>query len=1109
MRKIFTCSLLCLLTAVLAAADTFSPKKTSVAAAYAKKAPAVDGIIGENEYAGGFQQFGFLKHNSGYLSSRQGTFYAALTKDYLYLACRSEVPDADSKVKLKKRYKKRDSAIFLDDSVEFLIMPPNGGALYHMIINPADKTYDVQYPVVNGGVSVRVRKDWNPAVVAKSKITGKYWDLEVRIPLKDMDMKKPVKDGASWLFQFARSWRFPSQQCAFNQVGVFANPDEMTPVRFYKNTPVVRFTGLGEDYAKGQNQITFVVDNPTNKAHRISCRVAVTSEAAPRQVEREFTVQPGKREKVELNYTERSKVTNDIRILFTDADKGNILLKRNFSWSYPIEKRWIAPDVRVGVQLEFGVYPYHNKVCVRLGNQGNPLHLAKVASARMYLTDAKGAMKGNAVTPVKVEGAGFTAELPLNLTAKGDYYIVAEVKGKDGKVQTYKEKFKFERFAWEHNQIGLDRIVVKPYTNLIYKGNSVKTLMAEYTLNNGFFSAVSAGKAGKLLAAPVTLKINGKTPVQQSEKWIEKSNDLGIHETALKLDDLQLKVRNELEFDNFVKTTVTFTPEKAYKFRNMTLEIPLNTAFARQIHSTCNTMKYNIAATLPDKDGELWNSKQGKIHTAVSNAFRPYIWLGNMAEGLSFFTESDKDWSRKDNTPMASVVRKGNVTYLRIYLMNQPCVRSKPFTLTFGFQASPCRPKLNAGRQLTERFSAPNSLTMSLLAGGGCWACNGYDFWPMNRDYSFLNYLDMAQKGKLTKEQQAKIAQDHVKKHFTSFPKDRQAFFQRHFDRGFAYARSSKLLVPYLNPRATHLRWPEYQVFMDEWFCSEYRANNEDDYNNTPTKSYQDFLLACCEKLVDEGLDGIYYDNIRDWHNPNQVVGPAYTMKNGKVQPYFDIFDMRALIKRTAIMLSKKGHTIFDGRPMLVLHMTNTNLLPFTSLGSVCLDLEDKYGSMDFQERFTEDYLTICTSGLQSGAIPEVLVQITGKKMADVTRTFLAVTMAFDLPMVLNAGGVTNVWFVTWRKLKNFGYGTDKVKTFPSYQPSGFVTTDAPKVRITEYRHANGETVLAVCSFGYAGKVTLKFNNAVKEIVDYENNKVLSKPVIDLKKNDFRLIKVK
>jgi hypothetical protein len=239
------------------------------------------------------------------------------------------------------------------------------------------------------------------------------------------------------------------------------------------------------------------------------------------------------------------------------------------------------------------------------------------------------------------------------------------------------------------------------------------------------------------------------------------------------------------------------------------------------------------------------------------------------------------------------------------------------------------------------------------------------------------------------------------------------------------------------------------------------------------------------------------------------VTGAAYRLPSGKIQPYFDIFDMRTLLKRTAVLLHKEGKTFFDGRPVFVLHMTNTNLLPFTSLGSVCLDLEDKYGSMDFQDRFSEDYLKICTSGLQSGAIPEVLVQITGKKLAPVTRTFLAVTLAYDIPMVLNAGGVTNVWSVTWRKLKTFGYGTEKVKVYPAYEPSGFVSTDAPKVRITEYRRNDGETILAVCSFGYAGNVTLKFNNAVKEIVDFENGKVLNKPVINLKKNDFRLIKVK
>lgn len=1094
---------------VLSAAETFSPKNTAVVASYSRKAPAVDGKIGADEYAGGFQQFGFLKHNSAFLSSRQGTFYAAMDREYLYLACRSEVPDADSKVKLKKRYKKRDSGIFRDDSVEFLFMPPNGDALYHLIVNPADKTYDVKYPVVNGGVSVRIRKDWDPALKVVSGFNKKYWDLEVRIPLKEMGVKSAGKEDAAWLFQFARSWKFPDQQCAFNQTMVFADTDGMTPVRFRHNTPVVRFTGMG-DYAKGQNRLTFTVDNPTNKAQRIRCRIAVTSEAAPRQTEREFTVMPGGREEVELAYTERSKVTNELRILFASADSGKVLLKRNFFWLYPIEKRWIAPDVRTGVQLEFGVYPYYNKVNVRLGNQGNPLNLAGISAAKMYLTDSKGKMLGREVIPAKVESVGFNAVLPLDLQEKGDYYIVAVLKNKDGKLQTFKEKFHFERFPWEHNKIGLDRIVIPPYKDLVYGKDSVKTLMAEYTLSNGFFSSVSAGKAKKLLMAPATLKINGKVPVRESAKWLERSADLGVHETTLKLESLRLKVRNEMEFDNFVKTSVTFIPQKSFSFRNMVLEIPFNTAFARQIHATCNTMKYNIAAALPDKDGELWNSKQGKLHTAVSNSFRPYIWLGNMAEGLSFFAESDKDWSRKADTPMASVVRKGNITFLRINFMDQPCVRNVPFTLTFGFQASPCRPRLNDGRQLTERFPAVNSLNMSLLAGGGCWACDGYDFWPKNRDYSFLTHLDKIQKGKKwSKAEHEKIAADYVKKNFSVYPKDRQNFFYRHLMRSVAYASFSKLLVPYINPRATHLRWKEYQVFMDEWFCSDFRANNEDDYNNTPTESYQDFFLHYGAKLIDEGLDGIYFDNIRDWHNPNHVTGPAYTMANGKIQPYFDIFDMRALIKRTAVMLCKKGQTIFDGRPMLVLHMTNTNVLPFTSLGSVCLDLEDKYGSMDFQDRFSEDYLTICTSGLQSGAIPEVLVQISGKKNAFVTRTFLAVTLAYDVPMVLNAGGVTSVWSVTWRKLKNFGYGTEKVKVFPSYAPSGFVSADAPRVRVTEYRRNDGVTVLAVCSFGYAGNVALKFNIPVKEVVDFETGKAVDANALVLKKNDFRLIKVK
>ena len=85
-----------------------------------------------------------------------------------------------------------------------------------------------------------------------------------------------------------------------------------------------------------------------------------------------------------------------------------------------------------------------------------------------------------------------------------------------------------------------------------------------------------------------------------------------------------------------------------------------------------------------------------------------------------------------------------------------------------------------------------------------------------------------------------------------------------------------------------------------------------------------------------------------------------------------------------------------------------------------------------FQERFTEDWLKISAIGIQSGSIPEVLIQITGNNISWTSRTFLATILAYDINSVMNAGGLANVYFVTQRKLKNYGYGTEKVKVYPN-----------------------------------------------------------------------------
>ena len=210
-------------------------------------------------------------------------------------------------------------------------------------------------------------------------------------------------------------------------------------------------------------------------------------------------------------------------------------------------------------------------------------------------------------------------------------------------------------------------------------------------------------------------------------------------------------------------------------------------------------------------------------------------------------------------------------------------------------------------------------------------------------------------------------------------------------------------------------------------------------------------------------------------------------------------------------MLYKEGKILIDGRPLFVHHMTNTNLIPFTSLCGITLDCEDKYGSSDFQTRFTEEWLKVSSIALQSGAIPEILCRITGNNKDWTTRTVVAVTLAYDIAAIM-AGGFSDVYFDVWKKLRDYGYGTDKVTVYPAYAPSGAVKSNAD-VRICEYHHKDGSKVFCISSFGYAGEVKLELAEKFKSAENFENNctekSIDNKTVVfNLKKHDFKLIKV-
>ena len=102
-----TLALLLICATVLLAADT------QFILPVLGKTPVIDGKIETTEC---LTVQGVVKHNSLFLSARQGTLHFALTPDSFYFAATSQLPSDG--VQLLDRVKKRNGGVFLDDNVE-------------------------------------------------------------------------------------------------------------------------------------------------------------------------------------------------------------------------------------------------------------------------------------------------------------------------------------------------------------------------------------------------------------------------------------------------------------------------------------------------------------------------------------------------------------------------------------------------------------------------------------------------------------------------------------------------------------------------------------------------------------------------------------------------------------------------------------------------------------------------------------------------------------------------------------------------------------------------------------------------------------------------------
>ena len=218
-------------------------------------------------------------------------------------------------------------------------------------------------------------------------------------------------------------------------------------------------------------------------------------------------------------------------------------------------------------------------------------------------------------------------------------------------------------------------------------------------------------------------------------------------------------------------------------------------------------------------------------------------------------------------------------------------------------------------------------------------------------------------------------------------------------------------------------------------------------YATDPVPSWQNMVLFYHKRMLETFADGIYFDDYFLVPNYNPL-GPGYVDDEGKLHAGVNIFAFHDLAKRVAVMQHQMGH-----RPLVFIHMTNANIVPMLSFGTMILDHEWRdrgdWTDKDSQERLglEEDtsLLLAQSTGLQSGCLAVYHDLFHGDERLG--RSALGVALTHEMKF-------GRAW---WRsgdgaaaQMSDFGYGLPDCRVWRYWDDAQpITTTGAPRKRLS------------------------------------------------------------
>jgi hypothetical protein len=933
------------------------------------KAPTIDGVIGDGEWAT-LHVGRFVSQQSDLLQQRPGEFWVGCDRKRIYIAVRSGVhPSAGAVTKIRPEAgagAKDEQGTVFDDSIElFFNNAPEGGAgeYYQVLVNSAGALYDQEFDAAE-----KIgRTYWRAPVEQVHKVEKGIWTAEFAIDLASIKVKDPSQPLA---MRVCRNYKHNWDQSRWApRVIAFDAPETMPRIRFADNAPIVSEVGFQDE--KGIC-VAIDVTNPGAKPLPLKVKLGYNAESQPRYFsETPAELKPGETRRFEYR---KDLFTGDnypalAEILVTAAD-GAVLHHRDVKWqTKPKGNGWAPmgdapPEEAVQLGFEFHPTPRVARWKVEYaGMKGRE----EIRAVRLEIAPTDAGAKAVAtftVTPSPTFEVPVRSDTIANLK-DGIYEARVYLDGAkpaDKPIKTAIFGLRTD-FPWLNNTIGEDDIVIPPYTPMEVSGRAIKTILREHQLaDNGLWQQVTAD-GRPMLAGPMRIEVvrDGKTEIAQGKAQIGARKPTAVEaDAAWQTVGVKGRTHMNMEYDGCAKVTVTLTPADDQPIDALRLVIPLKDAETPLMHAAGDGIRFNYAGVVPQGEGRVWGSDKAS-RSQMLGTFLPYVWVGGESRGLCWFAGNDKDWvlDPKEQVAALELHRKAGALELVVNLVQVPAAMQRERTIVFGLQATPARPMPENWRRMGVTSAVPENY--QILGMCSYWGADLYNVAPRRGDYEIVRKIASRGRGELDTA-------------FFNVYKARNSDIQAEINWS---ANGGKVdgIIPYTNMRGDNDRNAEWFVYQDEWRNAAFSDRTPPGGHSGPVDfcvalapSRVDFLLYHYKKLLENGFAAIYWDNIYIMGNANPITGAAYLRGIGGMQPEADIWQIREVTRRTAVLLHLMGK-----KNVSVPHMTNALLVPAFCWTGINLDWEWKYGSSDYQDRFKRDYIRACSLGLSHGGVPMIL----------------------------------------------------------------------------------------------------------------------------------------